>query len=201
MGRRSPGGRARMMHLFFFAACLRRIKALHGRPLLFEQAASVENLGRNRGARVHQLPLLRPFFPPRAEITGGTVLINRLKVPPQKDRRQWDPVQEFFKVHPHRVFALERSEPAKRGEKLGVKMLQQFHLRWRKNALRRLARDCDHTDKSSPFPKKETDAVCTSLRCHASAIKGRSRKAAPIGKKIAQTHTLFARRPESITLR
>jgi hypothetical protein len=66
--------------------------------------------------------------------------------------------------------------------------------------LRRRAQDYDHTDKSSPFPKKETDAVCTSLRCHVSAIKGRSRKAAPIAKKIAQTRTLFARRPESITL-
>src|SRR4029453_1826297 len=108
--------------------------------------------------------------------------------------------QEFFEVHPHRVFALERSEPAKRGQKLGVKMLQQFHFRWRKIALRRRAQNYDHTDKSSPFPKKETDAVRTSLRRHVSTIKGGSRKAGPIAKKIVTTKPLGARRPESITL-
>src|SRR4029450_8304887 len=200
MERRSQVRRARMMHLFFFAACLRRIKALHGRPLLFEQAASVENLGRNRGARVHQLRLLWTFFPHRAEITRGTVLINRLKVPPQEDRRQWEPVQEFFKVHPPRVSAPERSEPAKRGEKLRVKLPEQLHLRRCQIALRCRAHDYNHTNEPLVFPKKEAPAVSAFLRRHVAAIEGRFHQTASIRKDVANPHKPVTRSPSDITL-
>src|SRR2546430_4998642 len=77
--------RSRMTHSFFFKACFRRNGALCRRPLLFEQTASIQNLGRNRGGRFRQLRLLGSFFPYRAEVARGPVLINRLQVPPRSE--------------------------------------------------------------------------------------------------------------------
>ena len=121
--------RSRMMHAFFFEACLPRVRASRSRPLLFEQTASIQNLGRNRRGRFRQLRLFGSFFPHRTEVARGTILINRLQISSQDDCRQWQPAQEFFKIHSHRMLALERPEPAKGGEKLGVKLPKQIHLR------------------------------------------------------------------------
>src|SRR5207249_8857516 len=66
--------RSRMTHSFFFKACFRRNGALCRRPLLFEQTASIQNLGRNRGGRFRQSRLLGSFFPYRAEVARGPVL-------------------------------------------------------------------------------------------------------------------------------
>jgi len=172
--------RSRMTHSFFFKACFRCNGALCRRPLLFEQTASIQNLGRNRGGRFRQLRLLGSFFPYRAEVARGPVLINRLQVPPQENRRQWQPTQEFFKIHSQRVLALERPEPTKRGQELRVKLLEQLHLRRRQIALLRRAHDCNHTNESLVFPKKEADPVRAFLRRHVTAIEGRFYQAVSI---------------------
>src|SRR6266480_3844383 len=128
MERCSQMRRLRMTHSFFFETCFRRNGVLCRRPLLFEQTASIQNLGGNRGGRFRQLRLLGSFFPYRAEVARGTVLVNRLQVPPQENCRQWKPTQEVFKIHSQRVLALERPEPAKGGQELRVKLLKQIHL-------------------------------------------------------------------------
>src|SRR5256885_109534 len=184
--------RSRMTHPFFFKACFRCNGALCRRPLLFEQTASIQNLGRNRGGRFRQLRLLGSFFPYRAEVARGPVLINRLQVPPQENRRQWQPTQEFFKIHSQRVLALERPEPTKRGQELRVKLLEQLHLRRRQIALLRRAHDCNHTNESLVFPKKEADPVRAFLRRHITAIKGRFCQAASIWKQVANSHEPLA---------
>src|SRR6266480_6839797 len=173
MERCSQMRRSRMMHPFFFEACLRRNRALRVRPLLLEETASIQNLGRNWRGRFRQLRFLGSFFPYCAEVARGPVLINRLQVPPQENRRQWEPTQEFFKIHSQRVLALERPEPTKRGQELRVKLLEQLHLRRRQIALLRRAHDCNHTNESLVFPKKEADPARAFLRRHITAIEGR----------------------------
>src|SRR6266513_2647756 len=153
MERCSQMRRLWMTHSFFFKTCFRRNGVLC-----------------RRGS----------FFPYRAEVARGTVLVNRLQVPPQENRRQWKPTQEFFKIHSQRVLALERPEPTKRGQELRVKLLEQLHLRRRQIALLRRAHDCNHTNESLVFPKKEADPVRTFLRRHVTAIKGGFHRAASI---------------------
>src|SRR5207253_9986493 len=102
--------RSRMTHSFFFKACFRRNGALCRRPLLFEQTASIQNVAGNGGGRFRQSRLLGSFFPYRAEVARGPVLINRLQVPPQENRRLWPPTQQLFKTHSQRVLARERRE-------------------------------------------------------------------------------------------
>ncbi len=129
MKRRSQMRRSRMTNAFFFKACLRCNGALRVRPLLFEPTASIQNLERNRRGRFSQSRLFGSFFPHGAEVARCPVLINRPQIPSQENGRQWQPTQEFFKVHPHRMLALERPEPVKSGQKLRIKLSQQLHLR------------------------------------------------------------------------
>src|SRR5205823_11979859 len=116
MDSRSQMRRALMMHEFFFETFLLHVEALRRRPFLFKQTASIQDLWRNPRCRFSSFRLLGSFFPDRTEIARGPVLINQLKVPSSQNRRQRQPAQEFFKIHSHRVFALERSEPEKRGQ-------------------------------------------------------------------------------------
>jgi putative ribosome biogenesis GTPase RsgA len=71
------------------------------------------------------------------------------------------------------VFALKRAKSLKRGQNLGVKLPEQFHLRRRQIALRCRAHDCNHTNEPLALPKKEAHAVLAALRRHVSAIEGR----------------------------
>jgi len=54
---------SRMMYLFFFKACVRRNRAFRIRPLLFEQAAPIQNLGRNQGGRFRSFRFLGSLSP------------------------------------------------------------------------------------------------------------------------------------------
>src|SRR5437588_6436849 len=111
-----------MMYAFSFEDSARRAGTLRARPLLFELAAAIHDLGRNPRTRVCQSRLRRSFFPNGAEVARGPVSINQFQVPAQEHCRQWKLPQAFFKIHPHRAFSSKRPEAPKRGQKLWVKV-------------------------------------------------------------------------------
>src|SRR5216117_3783356 len=77
VNRRSQVRASRVMYLLFFAAALQCVRALRARPSLFEHAASLQDVRRNRRPGLCHSRFLRPFFPDGAEIARRFVLINQ----------------------------------------------------------------------------------------------------------------------------
>src|SRR5260370_22754043 len=118
-----------MMHTFSFKDSAGPAGTLRARPLLFELAAAIQDLGWNLRTRVCQSRLLPSFFPNGAEVARGPVSINQFQVPAQEHRRQWQLLQAFFKIHSHLAFPSKRPEVPKRSRELRVELPEQFHLR------------------------------------------------------------------------
>src|SRR5438552_8655091 len=77
VNRRSQVRPSLMMNLFFLAARLRCVGASRARPVLFEDTALIQDLGRNRRPGFCHSRFLRPFFPHGREVARGPVLINQ----------------------------------------------------------------------------------------------------------------------------
>lgn len=124
LNRRAQMRGLRMMYLFFFEirALLRTHSKLRIHPFLLENAASIQNLNRNRRTRFCSFRLFGSFLPDCAKLARGFVLVNRPQVPTQDYCGDWQTPEEFFKIRSHATFALERFDPAKRGQKLRVQL-------------------------------------------------------------------------------
>jgi hypothetical protein len=122
---------SRMTYLFFFEICalLGRHSTPRIRPFSLENAASIQNLNRNRRTRFCSFRVFGSFLPQCAELARGIVLLNRPQAPTQDYRGERQTPEDFFKIRSHATLALERFDPAKGGKKLRVQLPEQFHLR------------------------------------------------------------------------
>src|ERR1044072_7103548 len=160
-----------MMYLFFFKDCsqTRKRSALCFHPLLLEQTASIQNRAWNWRGRIRKSHFLWAFFPKRAELTRGLVLVNWLQVPLQNDCRQRQSAQECFEIDSHGAFTLERLDSAKCSHELRIKPAKQLYLGGREIALLPSAHNCNPANESLAFPKKQTKTVRTFLRRNVAA--------------------------------
>ncbi|HEY2045346.1 MAG TPA: hypothetical protein VGG93_02075 [Candidatus Udaeobacter sp.] len=122
---------SRMTYLFFFEICalLGRHSTPRIHPFSLENAASIQNLNRNRRTRFCSFRVFGSFLPQCAELARGIVLLNRPQAPTQDYRGERQTPEDFFKIRSHATLALERFDPAKGGKKLRVQLPEQFHLR------------------------------------------------------------------------